>query len=335
MLLALALDLQLASVLLILAAALVLDALVGDPEWLYRRLPHPVRLIGITIAVGEASWNRADQTSRGRRGWGLVLTAVVVAGAGAAGALAVWLLSGLSWGWAVEAVIAAALLAFRSLDDHVRAVARGLEEGLNAGRRAVARIVGRDPDSLDEAGVARAAVESLAENFSDGLVAPVFWYLLLGLPGLAAYKAVNTLDSMIGHRSDRYIDFGRAAARLDDAANLIPARMTGLLLAVAALFMPGMQAGGALAAMRRDAGKHRSPNAGWPEAAMAGALGVRLAGPRRYHGQVVDDAWMGDGRAALDAGDIRRALRLYRLAGLLLLLGVVAGHLALRGLGNG
>ncbi|MGE4218313.1 MAG: adenosylcobinamide-phosphate synthase CbiB [Alphaproteobacteria bacterium] len=335
MLLAAAFGQPLAPVLLVLAAALVLDTLIGDPDWLYRRLPHPVRLIGIAIAVGEASWNRADRTSRGRRWWGLALTAVIVLGAGAAGWAAAWLLAGLSWGWAAEAVIASALLAFRSLDDHVRAVAAALDEGLQAGRRAVAQIVGRDPDSLDEPGVARAAVESLAENFSDGLVAPVFWFLMLGLPGLAAYKAVNTLDSMIGHRSDRYIDFGRAAARLDDAANLIPARLTGLLLAVAAIPLPGMQAAGALAAMTRDPGKHRSPNAGWPEAAMAGALGVRLAGPRRYHGQVVADAWMGDGRADLDASDIRRALRLYRLAGFLLLLGVVAGHLALSGLGNG
>jgi adenosylcobinamide-phosphate synthase len=191
---------------------------------------------------------------------------------------------------------------------HVKAVADGLDrDGLASGRRAVAMIVGRDPDRLDEAGVARAAIESLAENFSDGVVAPLFWLGLAGLPGAAAYKAANTADSMIGHRSERYRDFGFAAARFDDLVNLPASRLAALWIALAA----GARAGEAFAAVRRDARKHRSPNAGWPEAAMAGALRLQLAGPRVYAGVCVDDAFMGAGRREANAKDIRRALRLY------------------------
>src|SRR5690554_4671448 len=194
------------------------------------------------------------------------------------------------------------LVAQKSLYDHVAAVARGLEQGgLEGGRKAVSLIVGRDPESLDQAGVARAAIESLSENFSDAVVAPVFWAALFGLPGLLAYKAVNTADSMIGHRTPRHAAFGWAAARLDDAVNLIPARLAGLRIAGAALLLPGARAGNALRAMGRDAPRHRSPNAGWQEAAMGGALGLALAGPRRYGGQVVEDAWMGAG-GRTDAG---------------------------------
>jgi len=205
------------------------------------------------------------------------------------------------------------LIAQRSLDTHVAAVAAGLEkEGIDGGRHAVAMIVGRDPDTLDEAGVSRAAIESLAENFSDGVVAPLFWLAVAGLPGILIYKAVNTADSMIGHLSERHSAFGWAAARLDDLVNLPASRLAALWLALAACITPGASASAAWRAVWRDAREHRSPNAGWPEAAMAGSLGLRLAGPRVYHGEVVDDAWMGDGRAEANAGDIRRALRLYR-----------------------
>jgi adenosylcobinamide-phosphate synthase len=197
----------------------------------------------------------------------------------------------------------------------VRAVAAGLDQGLAEGRRAVSRIVGRDPDRLDAPAVARAAIESLAENLSDGVVAPLFWAVLLGLPGIVAYKAINTLDSMVGHKSPRHLAFGWASARADDLVNLLPARLTGLLLALAA----GRAAARAWRAMRRDAGLHRSPNAGWPEAAMAGALGLRLAGPRVYGGNRVEDAWMGDGRAEATAADIRRGLGLAWRAWALLL----------------
>ena len=179
------------------------------------------------------------------------------------------------------------------------AVAQGLEDGgLPAGRAAVGRIVGRDVESLDAAAVARAAVESLAENFADGVVAPVFWMAVLGLPGAAAYKAINTADSMIGHRTERHRAFGWAAARLDDLVNLPASRLAAVLLVAAACLVPGASPGGALAAVRRDARGHRSPNAGWPEAAMAGALGFALAGPRRYGGVLVEDAVMGRGRPA-------------------------------------
>lgn len=217
------------------------------------------------------------------------------------------------------ALLASSLLAQRSLHDHVARVAEGLEQnGLAGGRKAVAMIVGRDPESLDEAGVARAAIESLAENFSDGVVAPAFWLGLGGLPGGALYKAINTADSMIGHRSPRYLAFGWAAARLDDLVNLPASRLTALLLVAAAALDREANAGAAWRALRRDAGRHRSPNAGWPEAAMAGALGLRLAGPRVYGAVKVEDGWMGDGRAEATAADVRRALRLYRKACLLL-----------------
>ena len=208
-------------------------------------------------------------------------------------------------------------------------MATGLERDLETGRAAVGHIVGRDTASLDEPGVARAAIESLAENFSDGTVAPAFWFLVLGLPGLAAYKAVNTLDSMIGHRSPRYEAFGKVAARLDDAVNWPPARLTGVALALAAPVVRRAGLRDACRAMVWDARRHRSPNAGWPESAMAGALGLRLAGPRWYQGRVVDDAWMGDGRAEVTAADIHAALSLYLIAGILLAAGLLAGTLAL------
>ena len=199
--------------------------------------------------------------------------------------------------------------------------------GLISGRLAVSQIVGRDPESLDGAGVARAAIESLAENFSDGVVAPVFWYLVLGLPGMFAYKMANTLDSMIGHKSERYRAFGWAAARLDDLLNLIPAPISGLLLVFASLFDRQHSAAGALRIMLRDGRKHRSPNAGWPEAAMAGALGISLAGPRHYHEGPVDDPYLGDGSPIATPQDINRALNLYFRACVILAMLVLGAFL--------
>lgn len=305
----------------ILLLALALDAALGDPGWLYRAVPHPVALFGRAIAAAERTLNRAGPATRFRRGLGLTLLAVL--GAAALGRALEAGLAGLPGGWAVEALLASTLIAGRGLHDHVAAVARALGEDLDAGRAAVGRIVGRDPASLDEAGVARAAAESLAENWSDGVVAPAVWFALFGLAGLAAYKAVNTLDSMIGYRNARYADFGRAAAHLDDAVNWLPARLAGLVFVAAAALLPGASAAGAWRALRRDAPRHRSPNAGWQEAALAGALGFALAGPRRYGGRTVDDHWMGDGRSDLTAADLGRALALYRVAGLLLGLGVL------------
>lgn len=211
------------------------------------------------------------------------------------------------------AVLASSLVAQRSLGAHVRDVADALErEGLPGGRRTVSMIVGRDPEALDEAGVSRAAIESLAENFSDGITAPAFWMAIGGLPGAVAYKAANTADSMIGHRTPRHERFGWAAARFDDLINLPASRLTALLIVAAACVTPDASAGSAWAALRRDPRRHRSPNAGWPEAAMAGALGLALAGPRVYDGVTVEDAFMGEGgRRDANATDIRRALRLY------------------------
>ena len=313
---------------LLALAALGADAVIGDPPALYRKVPHPVVIMGRAIERLEARFNDATRTDTGRvlRG-GAVVLGVSLAAAGA-GAIVHELATALPAGFLLEALVASALIAFRSLHDHVRAVARGLEEGIAKARAAVAHIVGRDPGSLDPPAVARAAMESLAENFSDAVVAPLFWYLLLGLPGLFACKAVNTLDSMIGHRDPRHLHFGRCAARIDDAANWAPARLAAALLAGAALFVPGASARGALRAARRDASRHRSVNAGWPEAAMAGALGFAIAGPRHYHGKSVDDAWMGDGRRDLGAPEVHAGLRLYTAATALLAVALAAGWLA-------
>ncbi len=231
-------------------------------------------------------------------------------------------------------LVVAALIAGGNLDQHVRAVAAALRtEGLAGGRHSIANIVGRDPDTLDEAAICRAAIESLAENASDGVTAPALWYLIGGLPGMIAYKAINTADSMIGHLTERHRAFGWAAARLDDLVNLPASRLTGLMFIAAAALVPGASASSAWRAYWRDARHHRSPNAGWPEAAMAGALGLRLAGPRSYGGVVVDDHWMGDGRTEATSKDIDRALMIYRAAfgGALLILaatGLLAASLS-------
>ncbi|MCW0232628.1 MAG: adenosylcobinamide-phosphate synthase CbiB [Ferrovibrio sp.] len=316
----------------LLVVALGIEALLGWPAPLYRAIRHPVVWIGALIGLLERHLNRPAWSDLWRRLTGLLALALLL--------LAVWYAASLvrHWlavllpgdSWIVEAVFAASLLAQRSLWDHVVAVARGLEDGgIVGGREAVAMIVGRDPESLDEAGVSRAAIESLAENFSDGVVAPAFWLAIGGLPGIALYKAINTADSMIGHKSDRYRAFGWAAARLDDLVNLPASRLSALLLVLAAAVLPGASAGAAFAAVERDAGRHRSPNAGWPEAAMAGALGLRLAGPRRYAEGWVEDHWMGDGRSEATATDIRRALKLYAVAGLLLSGAALLGAIAL------
>ncbi len=307
--------------LIIVLLALAVDGVVGDPAVLYRLIPHPVAALGRLIGALEARFNRPEAADAARFTLGLVTAASFIAGAALLGWAIAWGLRHVPGGWAVEAVLASTLIALRGLDSHVGAVADGLDHGLDAGRHEVGHIVGRDPESLDAPGVARAAIESLAENFSDGVVAPVLWYAVFGLPGLAACKAVNTLDSMIGHRDAPYAVFGRAAARIDDAVNWIPARIAGFLIAVAALG----RAPAAFGAMRRDARRHRSVNAGWQEAPTAGALGLALAGPRRYGGVVVEDSWMGDGRREATAGDIRRALWLYRRAAIALAALVAAG----------
>ena len=274
----------------------------------------------------EARLNRPSAPEWQRRALG-ILTLVVLLSASAFGTFAFdRLLPDGPVGSGISILAASSLLAQRSLHQHVCAVAEALEtKGLQAGRAAVAMIVGRNPDRLDEAGVARAAIESLAENFSDGVVAPAFWLIVGGLPNAMCYKATNTADSMIGHRTPRYHAFGWAAARLDDVINLPASRLSALFLILAAAAI-GASPRGALQAVWRDARGHRSPNAGWPEAAMAGALGLRLAGPRVYGETLIDDAFMGDGRREATARDILRALRVYRsacLAQWLVLLAIV------------
>ncbi|MGG7565098.1 adenosylcobinamide-phosphate synthase CbiB [Rhodovulum sp. DZ06] len=287
--------------------ALVADALIGWPDALFRRIGHPVTWIGAQIGALDRGLNRDGDPDARRRAAG-VLTVLIVTAAAALPALA--LQAALPGGWAqalLVGLLAWPLVAARSLHEHVAEVARPLAAGDLAGaRRAVSMIVGRDPETLDAPAVARAGLESLAENASDGIVAPVFWGLLLGLPGIAAYKAINTMDSMIGHRTPRHEAFGWAAARLDDAVNILPARLTGLLFAaVSGRF------GGAWRAMLRDAPRHRSPNAGWPEAAMAAGLGVRLSGPRVYGDRVAEEPWLNAGAPDPDGAAMWAGLDMY------------------------
>ena len=288
-------------------AAMLLDAVIGDPAWLWRRLPHPVVLIGRLIAGLERALNREGQ----RRAKGVLTVVIVVLVAGLIGGAVSSVLMPFSWGWLAEAAIASILIAQKSLIEHVRAVVDPLaRHDLDGARAALTRIVGRDVSVLDEAGVARAGIETCAENASDGVIAPIFWGALFGLPGMMVYKAVNTADSMIGHRDERYAEFGWAAARLDDLLNLIPARLTGLLIVIAALVTPSASASDGLRIMLRDARRHASPNAGFPEAATAGALDLRLGGPRVYEGERDDAPWMGDGRMGATAQDMTRTIRL-------------------------
>jgi adenosylcobinamide-phosphate synthase len=294
--------------------ALSIEAAFGYPHALLRRIGHPVVWMGVLIDVLDRRLNkeRDDVVQRRRKGTialiillatVVIITAFIasVAGNGFVGLI-------------ILAILAASLPAQRSLSTHIGAVADALDVSLDAGREAVAHVVGRDVATLDQSGVARAAIESLAENFSDGIVAPVFWTALFGLPGGAAYKAVNTADSMIGHRTPRHEAFGAAAARLDDLINWPASRIAAGLIIAAAYFTRGADAVAARHAVVRDAKNHTSPNAGWPEAAMAGALGLRLGGRRIYDGIMIEDAFMGDGRRDANAGDIRRALSLYRRA---------------------
>src|SRR3954470_9813188 len=315
---------------LLLLAGLAFDALFGDLLTVFRFLPHPVVLAGRAIAHFERKLNRPMRTERARRERG-VLTVIALVGAAAAIG---WIIQALCRdrpvGALIEAALIGILLAARSLFLHVAAVMLALRNGgLDSGRKAVSHIVGRDPARLDRHGVARAAIESLAENFSDGVIAPVFWYLVGGLPGLFAYKMANTLDSMIGHRSERYRAFGWAAARFDDILNLAPARLSGLLLAAAALFVKEARPGQSVLTMMRDARKHRSLNAGWPEAAMAGAIGLTLAGPRHYADEIVADPWIGGGTARATTTDIGRALRIYYIACLLVSGGLIVAWMTL------
>lgn len=296
------------------ALALLVERLFGYPKPLYDKIGHPVEWFGTVLKKLEALLYdpQAEPMQARLRGLAVLLALLLIVTIPAVFVASI--LSTLKFGWIVEALLATALIAQHSLYEHVSAVGKGLDISLNEGRKAVARIVGRDPATLDESGVVKGALESLAENASDGIVAPVLWYALLGLPGIVAYKAINTADSMIGHKSERYIYFGWAAARLDDLINLPASRLTGFLFAAAAAWNDQERGKLAVLAMWRDAPKHQSPNAGWPESALAASLGVKFGGPRSYEGARVDLPWMGEGRETLNRDDIRKGLRLYGTA---------------------
>ncbi|WP_062014007.1 adenosylcobinamide-phosphate synthase CbiB [Aureimonas sp. AU4] len=298
-----------------LSLALLFDRVFGDPDRLWRRLPHPVVWLGWLIGRAEWYLNRPEWPERRRKVAGTLAILALLLLAMAAGAVLHALFRALGpFGLVLEAVIASVFLAQKSLADHVERVERALDrDGLEGGREAVSMIVGRDPDQLDEAGVCRAAIESLAENASDGVVAPWFFYALAGLPGLLAYKMLNTADSMVGHMDERRRAFGWASARLDDFANLAPARLSALLFALSGLRYGGRAMRRAWTVARRDAPHHRSPNAGWPEGAMAGALRLALGGPRRYGEIEVDAPFLcAEGRREAGLSDIARALRIFR-----------------------
>ncbi len=310
--------------------ALLLDLLLGDPPWLWRRVPHPVVWIGRAVAWFERAWRPERQEARANLQAGAVLTLALVLAAALAGLLVHLLAGGGPGGALVVGALAFPLFAWRSLVEHVRAVREALRRSLPEARLAVARIVGRDPAAMDRHAVARAAIESLAENFADGVVAPWFWMLPFGLPGLFVYKTVNTLDSTIGYTTPRHRYFGRVAARLDDVMNWVPARVAAMLIVLATLFVPKARPGPAVRVIRRHARRHRSPNAGWPEAAVAGALGLRLSGPRVYHGIVAVEPWIGEGRREAEPEDIDRALELVGTAQVLLLAVTAPPALVLR-----
>lgn len=300
--------------LILILLALIVEAYIGEAKFIFRRVRHPIQIIGSIIDFFDTKLNREDraEVDRAFRG-GLVVVIVIILSISFGWGIA-WLSLNHPLGWIIEFLGLVSLISARNLYDHVRAVSRGLRKSVENGRREVAHIVGRDPTQLDEHGVARASIESLAENFGDGVIAPIFWYVLFGFPGILTYKAVNTLDSMIGYRTIRYRAFGMVAARLDDVLNIIPARLAGLFIVLASAFSPTAKPLQALKVMLRDSKLHRSPNAGWPEGAMAGALSLSLAGPRHYKDQTVDDQWIGSGNRDAKPRDISRALYLYSVA---------------------
>ncbi len=294
--------------------------MLGYPERVTRAIGHPVMWMGALVGALDRRLNREGRPNGRRKIAGVAALLVLIAASGGAAYLIQhWLLL-MPLGMIPLAAVASTLLAQRSLYAHVDHVALALEDaGVEAARASVSHIVGRDTAALDEAGIARAAIESLAENFSDGVVAPAFWMMIGGLPGAAVYKAINTADSMIGHHSERYEQFGWASARLDDLVNLPASRLAALFLIIAASLTPGASASEAFAVVLRDAARHRSPNAGYPEAAVAGALGLALAGPRTYGGKPAEGTWIGNGRHAATADDIRAALTLYRRADMVMI----------------
>jgi adenosylcobinamide-phosphate synthase len=299
------------STLMILLIALIVDRFVGDPDWLWRRFSHPVVLFGKAIEIADKQFNHPETSELQREKLGFISIAVLLIAVVVMGLIASSLFERLGFlGTALEIAILAVFLAQKSLADHVKAVATGLRQsGLEGGRSAVSMIVGRKPETLDESGVCRAAVESLAENASDGVVAPALWYAVFGLPGLFVYKLLNTADSMIGHKTDRHRSFGRASAKLDDLASWVPARLTAMFI-ILSRSLSDIEEN--VVSLWRNAKLHRSPNAGWPESAMAIVLGIALGGPRIYDGDMADEPFMNaSGRQELTADDIDAAIAVF------------------------
>ena len=309
------------------AFALVIEYFVGYPQSLQRMIGHPVEWIGKLITYLDEGLNDPDSEDNDQRNHGIFAIIALCVAVGAPAYAIEKLLLSFHYGWIINVLLATAFIAQKSLRDHVTAVACTLPQSITSARKEVAKIVGRDPSHLDESGIAKAALESLAENTADGITAPVFWFAVAGLPGIVIYKAINTADSMIGHKSEKYLHFGWAAAKLDDLVNLPASRLTGLMFAAAAWIKSKNRAQAALNAMWRDASKHNSPNAGWPEAAMAGALDLKFGGPRQYDGEMVELPYMGNGRSQMVVSDIDKGLALYDHA--LFILMAVAALLAL------
>lgn len=304
--------------LFILLLALILDWYFGEPVALWSRLPHPIVLFGKAVSFIDKRFNHVKDKPESQYKKGAISISFLLFSALMGAFLLEWLI-GFLWvfGFFIELFIVFVLLAQKSLADHVEAVAEGLkDDGLKGGRKAVAMIVGRDPSSLDKQGVSRAAIESLAENFSDGVVAPAFWYAVFGLPGIIVYKMINTADSMIAYRNEKYLWFGRVAAQIDDLANWLPARLSAILIALGAGMLNGVNAfRNAMIVALRDSGLHRSPNAGWPEAAMAGGADIALGGPRIYPEETVQQAYLNSaGKHDLGVKDIKQAIQIFALA---------------------
>ncbi len=300
------------------ALALLLEQLIGYPAFLYKNIGHPVEWFGKAITAADTYLNTGDKSPQATRMAGVLSISILCI----AVAAPLWILSALlstfQYGWILNVALATTLIAHTSLRDHVIAVADACTISLPRARLEVAKIVGRDTSAMTESDICRASLESLAENTSDGVIAPALWYAIAGLPGIAIYKLVNTADSMIGHRNEKYLHFGWAAARLDDVLNLPASRLTALIFALAARLGSAESARHSLATAWRDASKHNSPNAGWPEAAMAGALGVKFGGPRNYEGELIDLPWMGDGREHATTKDIWAGLAITDITGVTL-----------------
>jgi adenosylcobinamide-phosphate synthase len=311
----------------------MIELVLGYPNGLTKKIGHPVTWMGRLIGLLDRHLNKETASAEARRRAGAIALFVLILAVGAIAFTVETVLLLLPFGLIFAGIAASTFIAQRSLYAHVANVAEALEAGnIEKARGEVAHIVGRDTTDMDEAAISRAAIESLAENFSDGVVSPVFWIGLAGLTGGAVYKAINTADSMIGYRNERYESFGKPAAQLDDLVNLPGARLSGLLVVAASALGSSGSVSGAWHTMLSDASKHASPNAGYPEAAMAGALGLSLGGPRRYAGKETDATWLGDGRQEAKANDIYAALEIYgRADGLLIALVFVLAALTLIG----